>query len=96
MRHTPTLTVSCAHMRTYLVLQLGDAIGLYCCLDRTRKALLWRHFLLLGLDTSDTFIWKEKLINYQQVAGYQRVLGLSERVWLGLVQQPDSEGRVGH
>ncbi len=50
----------------------------------------------LGLDTSDTFILKEKLINYPRVAGYPRVLGLYERVGSGRVEQPDSAGRVGH
>ncbi len=42
------------------------------------------------------FFWKEKLINYPQVAGYPRVLGLYERVRSGRVQQPDSAGRVWH
>jgi hypothetical protein len=64
--------------------------------EQEKSTVLCRHFLLLGLDTSDTYIGKEKLINYPLIAGYPLAWGLHEWVWSSCVQQPDSVSRVRH
>jgi hypothetical protein len=79
--------------------------GLYCCLDRTRKALLWRHFLPLGLDTSRHFYLEGKTHKLPAgrgfwgfMSGYGRVRSSSliVRVWSGTGSPFIGTGRVGY